>query len=102
MPPTIHPLSEEDSVVVAALRSVVVPMKGRFEGTAGRGLFNEIMDRVAVPEEVTLKPRPSEGYPAGGPNRSALRRAPRSFTPTAVGSLGEPPRRSETSLVTSL
>ena len=46
----IHPLSEEDSVAVAALRSVVAPMKGKVEGTAGRGLFNEIMERVAVPE----------------------------------------------------
>src|SRR6266849_6179300 len=51
----IHPLSEEDSVAVAALRSVVTPMKGKFEGTAGRGLFNHIMERVAVPEGVTFE-----------------------------------------------
>jgi epsilon-lactone hydrolase len=51
----IHPLSEEDSVAVAALRSVVAPMKGKFEGTAGRGLFNDIMERVAVPEGVTFE-----------------------------------------------
>jgi acetyl esterase/lipase len=51
----IHPLSEEDSVAVAALRSVVAPMKGKVEGTAGRGLFNEIMERVAVPEGVTFE-----------------------------------------------
>src|ERR1700675_3890619 len=51
----IHPLSGEDSVVVAALRSVVAPMKGKVEGTAGRGLFNEIMERVAVPEGVTFE-----------------------------------------------
>jgi hypothetical protein len=42
-----HPLGEEDSVVAAALRSVVTPMKGKFEGTACRGLFNDIMERVA-------------------------------------------------------
>jgi acetyl esterase/lipase len=36
----IHPLSQEDSAAVAAIRSVVVPMKGKFEGTAGRGPFN--------------------------------------------------------------
>src|ERR1700685_733383 len=57
MKPTIqiHPLSEEDSVAVETLRSVVAPMKGKFEGTAGRGLFNDIMERVAVPEGVIFK-----------------------------------------------
>jgi acetyl esterase/lipase len=30
-------------------------MKGKFEGTAGRGLFNDIMERVAVPEGVTFE-----------------------------------------------
>ena len=57
----IHPLSKEDSVAVAALRSVVAPMKGKVEGTAGRGLFNEIMERVAVPGGVTF-----EAATAGG------------------------------------
>jgi epsilon-lactone hydrolase len=51
----IHPLSEEDSVAAAALRSAVAPMKGKFEGTAGRGLFNDIVERVAVPEGVTFE-----------------------------------------------
>jgi epsilon-lactone hydrolase len=51
----IHPLSEEDSVAMAALRSVVAPMKGKFEGTAGRGPFNGIMERVAIPEGVTFE-----------------------------------------------
>jgi monoterpene epsilon-lactone hydrolase len=50
MPPTIHPLKEQDSVAVAALRSVVAPMKGKAEGIAGRDLFNDIMERVVVPE----------------------------------------------------
>jgi len=45
----IHPHSQEDSVGAGALRSAVAPMKGKFEGTAGRGLFNDIMERVAVP-----------------------------------------------------
>jgi hypothetical protein len=30
-----HPLSEEDLAAVAGLRSVVAPMKGKIEGTAG-------------------------------------------------------------------
>ena len=51
----IQPLSREDSTAVAALRSVVAPMKGKVEGTAGRGPFNDIMERVAVPEGVTFE-----------------------------------------------
>jgi acetyl esterase/lipase len=51
----IHPLSQEDSVAAAALRSVVAPMKGKVEGTAGRGPFNDIMERVAVPQGVTFE-----------------------------------------------
>jgi hypothetical protein len=39
---------------VANLRSVVAPMKGKFEGTAGRGPFNHIMERV-VSSEFTLE-----------------------------------------------
>src|ERR1700689_137646 len=50
-----HPLSQEDSAAAAALRSVVAPMKGKLEGTAGRGPFNSIMERVAIPEGVTFE-----------------------------------------------
>ena len=57
----IHPLREEDSAAVAALRSLVAPTKGKFEGTAGRGPFNGIMERVAVPKGVTF-----EAATAGG------------------------------------
>jgi epsilon-lactone hydrolase len=52
---TIHPLSDEDAVAVAVLRAVVASMKGKLEGTAGRGPFDEIMERVAVPEGVTFE-----------------------------------------------
>ncbi|HVR23683.1 MAG TPA: alpha/beta hydrolase [Candidatus Polarisedimenticolia bacterium] len=51
----IHPLKGEDSTAVAALRKVVAPVKGKLEGIAGRGPFNEIMERVAVPEDVTFE-----------------------------------------------
>jgi hypothetical protein len=44
----IHPLSWEDSLAVAAMRSVVAPMKGKVEGAAGREPFNRIMERVAA------------------------------------------------------
>ena len=63
MRPTIHPLTEEDSVAAAALRSVVAPLKGKFEGTTGRGLFNDIMERVAVPEGVTFEAATVGGIP---------------------------------------
>jgi len=51
----VHPLSQEDSVAAAALRSVVAPFKGKVEGTAGRAPFDGIMERVAVPESVTFE-----------------------------------------------
>lgn len=51
----IHPLSHEDSAAVAAMRSVVAPMKGKFQGIAGRDPFNDIMERVAVPTGVTFE-----------------------------------------------
>jgi acetyl esterase/lipase len=52
----MHPVCEEDSIAVAALRSAVAPMKGKLEGTAARGPFNGIMERVVVPEGVTFEP----------------------------------------------
>jgi epsilon-lactone hydrolase len=51
----IHPLSQEDSVAVTALRSIVAAMKGKLEGTAARGSFNDIIERVAVPAGVTFE-----------------------------------------------
>jgi monoterpene epsilon-lactone hydrolase len=51
----IHPLSQEDSVAVTALRRVVAGMKGKVEGTAGRGPFAGIMERVAAPASVTFQ-----------------------------------------------
>src|ERR1700732_1961156 len=63
MPPAIHPLSEQDSVAVAALKSVVAPMKGKVEGIAGRSLFDDIMERVAVPDGVTFEVANVGGIP---------------------------------------
>jgi epsilon-lactone hydrolase len=48
-----HPLSPEDSAAMTALRSTVAGMKGKLEGTAARGPFNGIMERVAAPGGVT-------------------------------------------------
>ena len=51
----MHSLSQEDSAAVAALRSFVAPMKGKFEGTAGRSSFNDFMERVPAPEGVIFE-----------------------------------------------
>lgn len=50
-----HPLSQEDSEAVATLRSFVALVKGKLEGTAGRGPFNSIMEQVAAPDGVTFE-----------------------------------------------
>jgi monoterpene epsilon-lactone hydrolase len=51
----IHPLRLEDSAAMTALRSAVAGMKGKLEGTAARGPFNGIMERVAAPGSVTFE-----------------------------------------------
>jgi epsilon-lactone hydrolase len=51
----VHPLSPEDSIAAAALRSSVAAVKGKLQGTAGRGPFDDIMEHVAVPEGVTYE-----------------------------------------------
>src|ERR1700722_10153010 len=51
---TVHPLSQKDSLGAAALRSAVAPMKGKVQGTAGRGPFNDIMGRLSGPDGVTF------------------------------------------------
>ena len=74
----IHPLSEQDSVAAAALRSAVAPLKGKLEGTAARGLYNDIMERVAVPEGVAFEPATVGGItgwwarPPQGKKRAAI------------------------------
>lgn len=51
----VHPLNEEDSQAVAALRAAVAPMKGKLQGIAARVPFNNIMEKVAAPERVTFE-----------------------------------------------
>jgi acetyl esterase/lipase len=50
----VHPLSQEDSLGAAALRASVAAFKGKLAGTAARGPFNDIMERVAAPTDVTF------------------------------------------------
>ena len=74
----VHPLDEEDSVAAAALRAAVAPMKGKSVGTAGRGVFNDTMERVAVPEGVVFEAATVGGIsgwwakPARAPKGSAI------------------------------
>jgi len=60
---TIHPVSQTDSIGAAALRSAVAPVKGKAQGIAGRGPFDDIMERTAVPEGVTFEAETIGGIP---------------------------------------
>jgi acetyl esterase/lipase len=52
---SVHPLSQEDSLGATALRASVAAFKGKLAGTAARGPFNELMERVAAPTDVTFE-----------------------------------------------
>src|SRR5882762_3216338 len=51
----VHPLSQEDSLGATALRASVAAFKGKLAGTAARGPFNDLMERVAAPTDVTFE-----------------------------------------------
>src|SRR5256886_8012952 len=51
---TVHPLSPEDSLGATALRTSVAAFKGKLAGTAARGPFDGVMERVAAPAGVTF------------------------------------------------
>ncbi len=51
---SVHPVSQGDSVAATALRSSVAPVKGKLAGTAARGPFDDLMERVAAPTDVTF------------------------------------------------
>lgn len=53
---TVHQLSRKDALAAKALRAGVAPVKGRLQGAAARGPFDEFMERVAVPADVTFEP----------------------------------------------
>jgi monoterpene epsilon-lactone hydrolase len=52
---TVHPLRQEDSAAATALRASVAAFKGRLAGTAARGPFDDVMERVPVPAGVTFE-----------------------------------------------
>src|SRR5438445_3421766 len=51
---TVHPLSPEDALGATALRASVAAFKGKLAGTAARGPFDAVMERVAAPAGVTF------------------------------------------------
>jgi monoterpene epsilon-lactone hydrolase len=51
----VHPVTPEDAVAAAALRSMTAPMKGRLAGTAGREPFDGIMEGVAPASGVVFE-----------------------------------------------
>src|SRR6266705_1595022 len=52
----VHPLSPEDAPGATALRASVAAFKGKLAGTAARGPFDDVMERVAAPTDVTFAP----------------------------------------------
>jgi acetyl esterase/lipase len=51
----VHPLSREDSPAAMGLRAAVAPFKGKLGGTAARGPFDDVMERVVAPTDVTFE-----------------------------------------------
>src|SRR5256886_11425880 len=51
---TVHPLSQEHPLGATALRASVAAFKGKLAGTAARGPFDAVMERVAAPAGVTF------------------------------------------------
>ena len=52
---TVHPLGQDDSLGATALRASVAAFKGKLAGTAARGPFNDVMERVVAPTDVTFE-----------------------------------------------
>jgi acetyl esterase/lipase len=51
----VHPLIQNDSVAATALRAGVAAFKGKLGGTAARAPFDDVMERVAAPTDVTFE-----------------------------------------------
>jgi len=51
---TVHPLSREDAPGATALRASVAAFKGKLAGTAARAPFDDLMERVVAPADVTF------------------------------------------------
>jgi len=88
--------------VATALRASVAAVKGKLVGTAARGPFDDIMERVAVPAGVTFEADTVGGISGWWRNRRGRGGARRSFTCMAAGSTWERPARTAISSATSL
>src|SRR5437899_1892348 len=53
---TVHPVSQGDSIAATALRSAVAAFKGKLGGAAARAPFDDVMERVVAPTDVTFEP----------------------------------------------
>jgi acetyl esterase/lipase len=51
----VHPVSQKDSIAATGLRSAVAAVKGKLAGTAARGPFDDVMQRVVAPTDVTFE-----------------------------------------------
>ena len=60
---TIHPATPEDKIAMGALRPVVEPNKGRLQGPAARGPFDQIISRTIAPAHVTYQQDTLGGVP---------------------------------------
>jgi monoterpene epsilon-lactone hydrolase len=52
---TVHPVSQGDSIAATALRSSVAAFKGKLGGAAARAPFDDVMERVVAPTDVTFE-----------------------------------------------
>src|SRR3989454_7901668 len=59
----VHPLSPEDAPGATALRASVAAFKGKLAGTAARGPFDAVMERVPAPPDVTVAADTVGGIP---------------------------------------
>jgi acetyl esterase/lipase len=52
---TVHPVTQQDSIAANALRAAVAAFKGELTGAAARGPFDDVMERVPAPADVTFE-----------------------------------------------
>jgi acetyl esterase/lipase len=52
---SVHPVSRSDSIAATALRAGVAAFKGKLAGIAARSPFDDVMERVASPANVTFE-----------------------------------------------
>jgi epsilon-lactone hydrolase len=53
-PPSFHSIGSDDRAAIAALRALVLPMKGQVRDSSGRASYDEIIGRVAPPDGVAF------------------------------------------------